>query len=178
MICYVATHNESGRRYVGITKGSLSLRRSTHESHAKKEVDNTFFHQAIRAYGADGFSWKVVAEGDEEVIRLLENALIHTWQTNWPDQGFNSKGGAEWIDQPPLTQPPEDYSDSPFGNVDVLYMMYSLDAIVSWVERNYPDGDRCSDLREMGDRLLKRLDRIDPPRGPSSADEPDSRENH
>ena len=44
-----------------------------------------------------------------------------------------------------------------------LYMMYDLDAIVSWVERNYPDGDRCSDLREMGQRLLKRLDEIDPP---------------
>ena len=161
MICYVATHNDSGRRYVGITKGSLGLRRSTHESHARKEVGNTFFHQALRAYGADKFSWKVVAEGDEKVIRLLENALIHTWQTNFPDQGFNSKGGAEWIDRPPLTQRPADYSD--FGNVAVLHMMNDLNAIVSWVERNHPDGDRCSDLREMCCRLLKRLDQIDPP---------------
>ena len=79
MICYVATHSDSGRRYVGITNDSLSLRRSSHESHAKKEVDDTFFHKAIRAYSVDDFSWKVVAEGDEEVIRLLENALIHTW---------------------------------------------------------------------------------------------------
>ena len=80
MICYVATHNDSGRRYVGITNGSLSIRRSTHESHAKKEVDDTFFHQAIRAYGVDGFSWKVVAEGDEEVIRVLEKASIRRVQ--------------------------------------------------------------------------------------------------
>ena len=120
MICYVATHDGSGRRYVGITKGPLSLRKKNHESHARKEVGNTFFHQAIRAYGFDKFSWKVVAEGDEEAIRLLEHALIHTWQTNWPDQGFNCKGGAMWIDQPPLTQRPADYSDSPFGNTDVL----------------------------------------------------------
>ena len=161
MICYVATHNDSGRRYVGITNGSLSIRRSTHESHAKKAVDDTFFHQAIRAYGVDGFSWKVVAEGDEEVIRVLENALIHTWQTNDPQQGFNSQGGAEWIDRPPLTQRPEDYSQF-VGNVEVLDMMNDLNQIVSWVERNHPDGDRCSDLREMCRRLLKRLDRIDP----------------
>ena len=162
MICYTATHNDSGRRYIGITNGSLSLRRSTHESHAKTGVDKTFFHEAIRAYGADAFSWKVVAEGDEEVIRLLENALIHTWRTNYPEHGFNSRGGAEWIDLPPLTEPPIDYSDF-FSNVDVLDMMNDLNAIVSWVERNHPDGDRCRDLREMGRRLLKRLDRIDPP---------------
>ena len=55
IICYVATHNDSGRRYVGITNNSLSLRRSSHESHAKKEVDDTFFHKAIRAYGVDDF---------------------------------------------------------------------------------------------------------------------------
>ena len=161
MVCYVATHKDSRRRYVGITNGSLSIRRSTHESHAKKEVDDTFFHQAIRAYGVDVFSWKVVARGDEKVIRVLENALIHTWQTNDPQQGFNSQGGAEWIDRPPLTQRPEDYSQC-VGNVEVLDMMNDLNQIVSWVERNHPDGDRCSDLREMCGRLLKRLDQIDP----------------
>ena len=41
-------------------------------------------------------------------------------------------------------------------------MMNDLNQIVSWVARNHPDGDRCSDLREMCRRLLKRLDRIDP----------------
>ena len=162
MICYVATHDDSGRRYVGITSGPLSLRRSTHETHARKEVDDAFFHKAIQAYGSDSFSWKVVAEGDEEVIRLLENALIHTWQTNYPEQGFNCQGGTGWIDYPPLTQQPEDYSDLSM-NVNVLDMMNDLDAIVSWVERNHPEGERCSDLREMCHRLLKRLDQIDPP---------------
>ena len=161
MICYVAAHNDSGGRYVGITNDSLSICRSTHESHAKKEADGTFFHQAIRAYGVDGFSWKVVAEGDKEVIRVLKNALIHTWQTNDPQQGFNSRGGAEWIDRPPLTQRPEDYSQ--FGNVEVLHMMNDLNQIVSWVERNHPNDDRCSDLRKMCRRLQERLDRIDPP---------------
>ena len=164
MLCYVATHDDSGRRYVGVTNGTLNLRRSSHESHAKKKVNDTFFHEAIRAYGTDAFSWKVVADGDEEVIRLLENALIHTWQTNDPEEGFNCVGGAEWIDQPPLTQQPVDYySDSPFGNVRVLDMMNDLNSIVSWVERNHPDGDRCNDLREMCHRLQKRLDQIDPP---------------
>ena len=110
----------------------------------------------------DAFSWKMVAEGDEEVIRLLENALIHTWQTNFSEYGFNTKGGAEWIDQPPLTQRPYDYADISV-NVGVLHMMNDLNGIISWVERNDPGGDCCSDLREMCCRLLKRLDQIDPP---------------
>ena len=61
----------------------------------------------------------------------------------------------------PLTQRPEDYSQF-VGNVEVLDMMNDLNQIVSWVEKNHPDGERCSDLREMCRRLLKRLDRIDP----------------
>ena len=61
----------------------------------------------------------------------------------------------------PLTQRPEDYSQF-VGNVEVLDMMNDLNQIVSWAEKNHPDGERCSDLREMCRRLLKRLDRIDP----------------
>ena len=162
MICYVATHKSSGRRYVGITNSTLSLRRSAHESHAKQEQDGTFFHQAIRTYGADGFSWKTVAEGNREIIGLLENALIHTWKTNFPEYGFNTKGGAEWIDRPPLTRQPEDYIDISV-NVDALHMMNDLNAIVGWIERNHLGGGHCSDVREMCDRLLRRLDQIDPP---------------
>ena len=38
MICYVVTHNDSGRRYVGISKSTLSVRKSDHESQAKNRV--------------------------------------------------------------------------------------------------------------------------------------------
>lgn len=56
MICYVTTHKDSGRNYIGITNDLLSLRKSSHESHARKRADNTFFHMAIREYGVDSFS--------------------------------------------------------------------------------------------------------------------------
>jgi len=161
----VATHADGGRRYVGITNGSLSTRKSTHASHARTEKHPSFFHQAIRAYGVDSFSWKVVATGEETVIRLLENALIATYGTNDPKHGFNSKGGREWIDRPPLTEQPVDYSELHGlfgGDVAILQMMNDLDRIVSWVERNHPNADRCIDLRGLGRRLITRLDQIDP----------------
>ena len=37
MICYVATHNDSGKRYVGITKRGLKVRKSQHEKDAMSE---------------------------------------------------------------------------------------------------------------------------------------------
>ena len=144
MICYVATHTDTGKRYVGISTRSLRTRKTAHESHAHAVADHSFFHQAIRAYGPGAFSWKVVATGDKDVIQVLENALIATYRTNDPDQGFNSRGGRE------------------SGNVAALDMLAGLDRTVRWVERNQPDADRYGDLRELCRRLLERLDRIDP----------------
>ena len=163
MICYVATHNDTRRRYVGITNRSLPLRKSTHENRAKHQADHTFFHQAIRAYGPAAFSWQVVATGDKDVIRLLEHALIATYRTNDPRHGFNSTGGREFIDHPPLTDRPADLTFPELPNPDLLDMLNDLDQIVSWVERNHPDADRCTDLRELCRRLLHRLDDLDPP---------------
>ena len=63
MICYMATHNDSGRHYVGITKRGLKTRRSQHERDAKNKPFAGPFHDALRKYGKDAFTWKVVAEG-------------------------------------------------------------------------------------------------------------------
>ena len=117
----------------------MNVRRSEHESQARNETTENFFHQALRAYGADSFAWRVVAEGEEEVIRLLEHALIHTWKTNDPEQGFNSVGGAVWVDEPPLTDKPmdcvEEWSQFGHGDARILDMLNDLEAIVAWVER-------------------------------------------
>ena len=85
MICYVVvTHNDSGRRYVGITKSTLSIRKSDHESQAKNRSHNSKLHDALWEYGNDAFSWDLLAEGRERVMRLLERILIHEWETNGP----------------------------------------------------------------------------------------------
>ena len=82
MLCYVATHTESGRQYVGITQNTLEIRRKQHEADAKRKTVTTPFHRALREYGKDAFTWRVVAEGDDEVIKLLEHVLIEELRTN------------------------------------------------------------------------------------------------
>ena len=91
MICYVTTHVDSGRRYVGITIQTLERRKSEHESLAKRGSKNSRLYDAIRQYGTEAFSWEIVAEGREDVIKLLERTLINEWDTNRYD-GFNTRG--------------------------------------------------------------------------------------
>ena len=90
-ICYVAIHNDSGRHSVGITKRGLKARRSQHERDAKNKRFDGPFHKALGEYGKDAFTWKVVSEGEDEVIKLLEHALIERLRTNELG-GFNAVG--------------------------------------------------------------------------------------
>ena len=51
MICYIATHNDSGSRYVGITKRGLEARRSQHERDVANTRLDVPFHKALREFG-------------------------------------------------------------------------------------------------------------------------------
>ena len=185
MICYVAIHNDSGRRYVGITKGALSARKSSHISHAKKRSYESRFQDAIREYGEDAFSWGLLAEGPKRIIRLLEGILIYEWQTYDTAFGFNTQGGDEYhirylankleanqymaflagaasLNMPPALNFSPDFREMDVS-VAILDMMNDLDSIVRYCEENPLPVDRCSDLRKMCHRLLKRVDQLDPP---------------
>ena len=94
-ICYIATHDESGKCYIGITKQKLSDRKSDHESSAKAGSHKSRLHDAIREYGRDAFSWKVIAKGSEVAMQALEQILIYEWETSDPNKGFNERGGNE-----------------------------------------------------------------------------------
>ena len=87
MICYSVTHNGSGKQYIGITCRDLAPRRAEHESNAV-HGSHTAFHSALLRYGKENFTWKVEAEGDEEVIEKLERLLIADRRTLVP-RGFN-----------------------------------------------------------------------------------------
>ena len=172
MICYVVKHNDSCRRYVGITKSTLSVRKSNHESQAKSGSHNSKFHSALREYGSDAFSWELLAEGSERVMRLLERILIHEWETNGPG-GFNTGGGhvgqiryqvRELDDElygPPLRDLSEPSYDDRDREIAVLDMLNDLNSIVRYCEKYPISGDRFDHLRELGTRLLKRVDKME-----------------
>lgn len=179
MICYVAAHHDSGRRYVGVTNGTLSARKSNHESHAKRGSHKSRLHDALREYGNGVFSWEVLAEGTERAIRLLERVLIHEWKTNDPAYGFNTDGGhygqirhQARKSEAELFMPPLRGLDRDFWERDVevaiLDMMNDLNSIVSYCEKSPLSPERCSDLRQMCHRLLKRVDQLEEDEGSTS----------
>ena len=92
MICYATTHNDSGKHYIGTTKRSLKVRRSQHERNAANKPFDGPSHDALRKYDKDAFTWEVVAKGEDEVIKLLEHALIERLGINELG-GFNAVGG-------------------------------------------------------------------------------------
>ena len=157
MLCYVATHTESGRHYVGITQNTLEIRRKQHEADAKRNTVTTPFHSALREYGEDAFTWGVVAEGDAAVIKLLEHVLIEELRTNRLG-GFNAVGG---YGVPPLRDLEyERFAEKTDRNIRELDMLNDLKSIVTYCEQHgiHVHADA---LREMGMRLLKVVDTLD-----------------
>ena len=157
MICYVAIHKDSGRRYVGITKRGLKTRRSQHERDATNKRSDVLFHDALREYGEDAFTWKVVAEGEDEVIKLLETALIAAWGTARLG-GFNSTG--LYAEAPIRDLGYEKFAEEMDARVREMDMLNDLNSIICYLEEHYSRSTGLEDLRELGIRLLKRVNEL------------------
>ena len=159
MYCYVATHKDSGKRYVGITKRGLKVRKSQHERDAIREDDQgPYFHQALRECGKDAFTWEIVAEGKDEVIKLLEPALIGAWDTARIG-GFNSTGLYE--EAPIRDLGYEKFAEEMDAGVSQLHMLNDLSSIVSHCEEKpYMAPERLEDIRDLGTRLVKCVNEI------------------
>ena len=159
MICYVVTHKDSGKRYVGITKRSLKVRKSQHERDAMRECNRgPVFHHALRECGKDAFTWEIVAEGEDQVIRFLETALIGAWDTAGLG-GFNSTG--LYAEAPVRDLGYEEFAEEMDAGISQLHMMNDLSSIVSYCEgQPYLSPERLQDIRELGTRLVKCVDEI------------------
>jgi len=128
MICYIAIHESSGKKYVGISNRTLEARRREHESHAACGTFNSKFHAALRKYGKDNFIWGQLAEGEEEVIKILERVLIGKLDTCHP-RGFNSMNEASEFE---LSQTEEDQlrfnqeMDTHIAEKDMVYDLLDI----------------------------------------------------
>lgn len=92
MLVYKATHIDSGRSYIGITRQSLAERKRCHKSAAAGKRSNTAFHQAIRQYGWDRFTWEVLRTCEtEQELQAAERELIAAHDTI--RSGFNRTAG-------------------------------------------------------------------------------------
>ena len=95
MIIYKATNNINGKIYVGQTTKSLETRIKRHLQSVRAGSD-THFHQALRKYGKDNFTFEIVCEVSSKAeLNRLETYYISKWNTiklgyNMVDGGSNN----------------------------------------------------------------------------------------
>jgi hypothetical protein len=90
-VIYKLTHTESGKSYIGQTKGSLKTRLNGH----KTKKGCTYIHNAVQKYGMKAFSVVELAiTDDSELLNQLEIAAIGVNNTLYPN-GYNLRNGGE-----------------------------------------------------------------------------------
>jgi group I intron endonuclease len=70
MIIYCATNRRNGKRYVGISRGSLEERRARHLSDARRGRHGVFL-AALRKHGAEAFRWETLG-----TFETVSDALV------------------------------------------------------------------------------------------------------
>ena len=99
MYVYCAVHLDSGRVYVGKTCDFI-WRYETHHAVARKGKSKTHFHNALRKYGPEAFSWSVLERfynDDGSAASQAEKRWIAFWQSTDPDRGFNMTLGGDGV---------------------------------------------------------------------------------
>jgi group I intron endonuclease len=89
---YEITNNINGKKYVGITSRTIEERFQEHVSRTKSYKRGNRLYVAMRKYGYDNFSVKLLAEtSNENDVRLLETEFIIKY--NSYENGYNCNLG-------------------------------------------------------------------------------------
>ena len=162
MICCLATARD-GRRYVGITKRTLAERRAQHERDAR-QGRGSLFQLALREFGPESFVWEVLAEGREDVVRVLEGALISRWELTGWRSGFNGQGGLYDLGDaaPEIMAGYRDFEHGMDSRVAEMNLVYDVENAVDYIEKNSSEtlAGVSSEIRNLGERLVRRADEL------------------
>jgi len=92
MHIYKWTHIESGRCYIGQSIQDPNQRRLEHISNSRYSKTTYHFHNALKKYGLESFSWEVLEYANNiEELNLLEEKYIQNFDSI--DNGFNIRKG-------------------------------------------------------------------------------------
>jgi group I intron endonuclease len=95
-IVYKATNSINNKCYIGITIGSLKIRKKAHKTCALRKVDNYHFHNAIRLYKFENFKWEILKEcSSREELNLTEMEMIKEHHSHISDNGYNMNCGGD-----------------------------------------------------------------------------------
>lgn len=97
MIIYKATNSINKKSYIGQTTRDIFTRMKRHLADTKKG-SSTYFHNSIRKYGIDNFSWHVLCQCDtKEEMDEMEFHYIKQYNTFvYPDKsGYNMTLGGD-----------------------------------------------------------------------------------
>lgn len=91
---YIHENKINGKKYVGITSGSVNRRWKNGYGYSRKLP----IGKAIEKYGWDNFNHKIVAEGLDEVsAKEMERNLIESLKTQNREFGYNLTDGGDGI---------------------------------------------------------------------------------
>ncbi len=105
---YCHIHRESGRRYIGLTKKTWKKRWNSHVYNAfnRPKGSRSHFWAAIRKYGKDAFSHKVLEVCDSlEEANASEEYWIDLYGTTNQITGFNLAKGGSYVPNPEQKNP-------------------------------------------------------------------------
>lgn len=89
---YKITHKESGHAYIGLTKQETVEKRWN--QHMNDHDGNYYFHNALRLYGENSFTWEILIICFDEDLSYYEKEYIKKYNTIRPD-GYNLTEGGE-----------------------------------------------------------------------------------
>ena len=95
MFIYKATSATTGKVYIGQTTQTLQERISQHNSHAYGHQYNYHFHNAIRKYGAEDFTYEIIEDDIESIQTLNEREKYWIAYYDSYYNGYNSTLGGE-----------------------------------------------------------------------------------
>lgn len=94
-IIYKATNKSNEKCYIGQTVRKLYKRICDHRCSARRNNDNSYFHNALRKYGTKHFKWEVLCEcKTKEELDEMEFHYIKQYNS-YSSKGYNLSFGGE-----------------------------------------------------------------------------------
>lgn len=89
MIIYMARNKINGKSYVGQTVGNLRDRRQGHIYNVLHKRDNSYFHNALRKYDIENFTWKIIHDNVVDIDELNRLEIYYIGYYDTYDNGYN-----------------------------------------------------------------------------------------